>query len=273
MARFDLRTPQFLNAGFPRVNGVVAGTVTVDSIWSDVRFHDADLLDGGWSSTPVSRFKGGGKARRWARRTSSWTSTPPRSPFGDDAGPVVSANSPSRFVQRNAAEGTVGDLAVTADLVGDAGRSPTDSSTKAPRHGALARGQVTDWTSAARCSSPGAPTAASTDDSPWNWKATRWRICSVRRSCSPTARWWTASGCSRDRQACISMMGWSWTRFGSSPSPACSRRAADWASWRREWTRCDSVAWQTRSAGSGATSRGDRRGNRARPCLGRGHHR
>ncbi len=39
----DLRTLQFLNKNFPRLNGTVAGTAVLDSSWLDIRFHDAQL--------------------------------------------------------------------------------------------------------------------------------------------------------------------------------------------------------------------------------------
>lgn len=39
----DLRTLQYLNKSFPRVNGTVYGTAVLDSSWLDVRFHDAQL--------------------------------------------------------------------------------------------------------------------------------------------------------------------------------------------------------------------------------------
>jgi translocation and assembly module TamB len=41
--RLDLRTLQFLNPNFPRVNGIVSGEATLDSSWLDVRFRDAAI--------------------------------------------------------------------------------------------------------------------------------------------------------------------------------------------------------------------------------------
>src|ERR1019366_1563435 len=43
LARFDRRTARFLSEGFPRLTGVIAGQATLDSIWTDVRFRDADI--------------------------------------------------------------------------------------------------------------------------------------------------------------------------------------------------------------------------------------
>ncbi len=39
----DLRTPQFVLPDFPRLRGIVSGTATLDSVWNDVRFSDADV--------------------------------------------------------------------------------------------------------------------------------------------------------------------------------------------------------------------------------------
>ncbi|MGI9090812.1 MAG: translocation/assembly module TamB domain-containing protein [Gemmatimonadaceae bacterium] len=43
VASLDLRTLQYLNKNFPRLNGTVYGTAVLDSSWLDVRFHDAQL--------------------------------------------------------------------------------------------------------------------------------------------------------------------------------------------------------------------------------------
>ena len=54
--RLDLRTLQFLNPAFPRVNGYVQGSATLDSSWLDVRFRDAQLahFDGPGEPTRVT---------------------------------------------------------------------------------------------------------------------------------------------------------------------------------------------------------------------------
>lgn len=60
VARFDLRTAQYLNPEFPSLRGTIAGTARLDSIWTDVRFSNADLLhrDG---PGPLSRVTGAGR--------------------------------------------------------------------------------------------------------------------------------------------------------------------------------------------------------------------
>jgi hypothetical protein len=56
----DLRTLQYLNSNFPRLNGTVSGTATLDSAWLDVRFRDAQLVhrDG---DGPESHVSGNGR--------------------------------------------------------------------------------------------------------------------------------------------------------------------------------------------------------------------
>jgi hypothetical protein len=56
----DLRTLQYLNPEFPRLNGTVSGSAILDSVWLDVRFHDAQLAhrDG---DGPESRVAGNGR--------------------------------------------------------------------------------------------------------------------------------------------------------------------------------------------------------------------
>lgn len=60
VARFDLRTAQFLNPGFPRLQGSVSGTARLDSVWTDLRFSHSDVLhhDG---PGPPSRVTGTGR--------------------------------------------------------------------------------------------------------------------------------------------------------------------------------------------------------------------
>ncbi len=41
--RLDLRTPRYVNPLFADLNGIVSGTMTLDSIWTDVRFSNASL--------------------------------------------------------------------------------------------------------------------------------------------------------------------------------------------------------------------------------------
>lgn len=58
--RFDLETMQFLNPTFPRLDGWISGRATLDSVWTDVRFREADLTHH-FGEEPPSRFTGSGR--------------------------------------------------------------------------------------------------------------------------------------------------------------------------------------------------------------------
>src|ERR1019366_4343755 len=127
IARFDLRTPQALNAAFPRLNGVVSGEATLDSVWTDVRFRDADITHRDGDSTPPSRFKGDGRVTLGGENVGfdlavaalppsltplarSWPGLPLR---GEYTGPLRLRDDITYF-------------SATADLTGDAGRVQLD---------------------------------------------------------------------------------------------------------------------------------------------------
>lgn len=57
---FDLRTMQFLNPAFPRIFGLVSGTARLDSVWTDLRFRNADVTHRFEDGEP-SRFIGNGR--------------------------------------------------------------------------------------------------------------------------------------------------------------------------------------------------------------------
>jgi translocation and assembly module TamB len=57
--RLDLRTPQFVLPDFPRLHGIVRGTAVLDSMWSDVRFRDADITHTDGPGSP-DRITGSG---------------------------------------------------------------------------------------------------------------------------------------------------------------------------------------------------------------------
>jgi translocation and assembly module TamB len=60
IAQLDLRTPRFVNPNFAEVNGVVRGTMRLDSLWYDARFSRADLEHVDGPGQP-SRFIGSGR--------------------------------------------------------------------------------------------------------------------------------------------------------------------------------------------------------------------
>lgn len=126
LQQLDLRTLQFLDSDFPRLDGTLAGTARVDSSWLDARFSEADVThrDG---DAPPSRLRGTGRLTWGADRVSyeldaaalplSFTALAqsfPETPWrGEASGPLR-------------VRGSLADLFVTADLVGEAGRVETD---------------------------------------------------------------------------------------------------------------------------------------------------
>jgi translocation and assembly module TamB len=56
----DLRSIQYLFPAFPRLQGTIAGTATLDSVWTDVRFRNADITHRDGPGTP-SHFTGSGR--------------------------------------------------------------------------------------------------------------------------------------------------------------------------------------------------------------------
>lgn len=121
VAQLDLRTLVYLNPNFPRVTGIVSGKATLDSLWLDVRFRDADLTHRDGPGEPT-RATGSGRVTIGEKYTSydlalntqplsfttlalSYPSLPLR---GSYQGPLR-------------VQGTVDDLAVTTELTGPGG--------------------------------------------------------------------------------------------------------------------------------------------------------
>lgn len=143
VASLDLRTAQALDPDFPRLNGEVRGTARLDSLWGDVRFSQADLThrDG---DSPESRLRGDGRLAwedgpvRWevegaalplsfTALARSFTAFPLRGEFN---GPISSA-------------GSIGDLVLVGDLLGEAGRIETDLRIDAEAPGSRLVGRAT----------------------------------------------------------------------------------------------------------------------------------
>jgi translocation and assembly module TamB len=145
LAQLDLRTLQALDTAFVRLNGIVAGTAVLDSMWLDVRFRDADIThrDG---DAPASHFKGSGRVTSGENDmtydlslaalplslTTIARSFPELPVRGEYSGPLR-------------VKGKTSDLTVVADLVGDAGRLEVDGSfdVQYPGYRATSRGGVT----------------------------------------------------------------------------------------------------------------------------------
>jgi translocation and assembly module TamB len=129
VARFDPRTPRALNPEFPVLGGIVRGHATLDSLWTDVRVRDADIVhqDGAAGVADATRLTGGGRitlADEFIRydldlqaRPLSFTTLAASYPAlplrGSFAGPLR-------------VRGTLADLEVVGDLTGEAGRLAVD---------------------------------------------------------------------------------------------------------------------------------------------------
>ena len=138
--RLDLRTLTFLNPGFPRIGGTVAGRAVLDSSWLDVRFRDADLTHVDGPAAP-SRATGSGRVT-WGERfmtydlaldlqplslTTLARSYPALPLRGTVAGPLR-------------ATGTAEALAVATTLAGEAGTLSFDGTVDAYEPAYAARG-------------------------------------------------------------------------------------------------------------------------------------
>ena len=144
--RFDLRTAQFPSEGFPRLNGIVSGTATLDSVWTDVRIRDADVTHTDGDSTPPSRFKGDGRVTLGGANVgfdiavaalpislNTIARSRPGLPFrGEYSGPMR-------------LQGDITDFSANVDLTGDAGRLQLEGrfDAVAPGYRAFMRGSVT----------------------------------------------------------------------------------------------------------------------------------
>lgn len=121
--QLDLRTLQFLVPTFPKLNGMVAGRAILDSLWTDVRFREADIThtDG---SGPATRLLGAGRvtfadaytAYDVALNAQPFSFTTFSRAYTDSHIPLQGEYSgPMRLF------GTTQDLAVTTQLQGPAG--------------------------------------------------------------------------------------------------------------------------------------------------------
>ena len=121
IATLDLRTIQYLFASFPRLQGTVSGTATLDSSWLDTRFHNANLVhhDG---NLPISHFTGDGRVTQ-APKFTAFDVTLQAQPlsFTTFAHSYPGLAFRGNFSGPLRIRGTMDDLDVTANLSGDAG--------------------------------------------------------------------------------------------------------------------------------------------------------
>lgn len=143
--RLDLRTLQFLNPAFPRLNGIVAGRATLDSSWLDVRFRGADLTHR-FGDTPASRLTGAGRVT-FGEQVTTYDVALNAQPlsFVTFARAYAGGRIPLRGEYQGPLriQGTTSDLALSTELVGTSGtiaydgRVDADSAGGYGAHGSL----------------------------------------------------------------------------------------------------------------------------------------
>ncbi|MGQ0764561.1 MAG: translocation/assembly module TamB domain-containing protein [Gemmatimonadota bacterium] len=119
----DLATLQFLEESFPRLDGAISGRATLDSVWTDVRFHSADITHR-FGDNPPSRFTGSGRATL-GDEFITWDVALDAQPLDltttGKAWPELELTQRGEFRGSLRAEGTAADLALSFALRGAAG--------------------------------------------------------------------------------------------------------------------------------------------------------
>ena len=146
--QFDLRTAQFLNSDFPRLNGLVSGNGVVDSIWTDLRFRDAEIVHRDGDDAAPSKFKGGGRLTL-GEKNISFDVSAAALPLSMSSVAQSYPSLPLRGLFNGSVrvKGTADDLALIADLTGDAGRLQMDAllDLLPPGYRAVARGALSQF--------------------------------------------------------------------------------------------------------------------------------
>lgn len=145
VAQLDLRTLQFLNPNFPRLNGIVSGTATLDSVWLDTRFRNADLTHRDGPGEPT-RATGSGRVTIGDKFTSYdlALNTQPLS-FTTLAHAYKEVAIPLRgsYAGPLRIQGNIDDLSVTTELTGPGGTISYDGRVDAYPVNYSARGTLT----------------------------------------------------------------------------------------------------------------------------------
>jgi translocation and assembly module TamB len=143
VAQLDLRTLVYLNKNFPRVTGIVSGTATLDSVWLDVRFRNADLTHRDGPAEPT-RATGSGRVTLGNTFTSYdlALNTQPLS-FTTLARSYPSLPLRGSYQGPLRIQGTVDDLALTTELTGPGGTLSYDGRIDAYPKTYAAKGTLT----------------------------------------------------------------------------------------------------------------------------------
>jgi translocation and assembly module TamB len=143
VSQLDLRTLVYLNPNFPRVTGIVSGTATLDSLWLDVRFRNADLTHRDGPGEPT-RATGSGRVTLGDKFTSYDLAleTQPLS-FTTLARSYPSLPLRGSYQGPLRVQGTIDDLAVTTELTGPGGTLSYDGRVDAYPTTYAAKGTLT----------------------------------------------------------------------------------------------------------------------------------
>ncbi len=159
VATLDLRTLQFLNKNFPRLNGTVSGTAVLDSSWLDVRFHDAQLThrDG---DGPESHVSGNGRVT-WGDKYLTYDLDLQAQPLAFETLRKSYVNLPLRESLSGPirVQGQSPDLRFTTSLSGDGGTLAFDGRVDMdpPVYGAHGTGSVASANLSALLGNPSLP--------------------------------------------------------------------------------------------------------------------
>lgn len=145
-SRIDLRTPRYLFPDFPRLKGTISGTATLDSVWTDVRFRDADLThrDGPGLS---SHFTGSGRVT-YGEEAIAFDVDLEASPLSltmlARSYPMLKLRGP--YAGSIRAQGTLADMSLALSLAGAGGRMAVDGrfDFSEPGYAARATGSVAE---------------------------------------------------------------------------------------------------------------------------------
>ena len=136
----DLRTPRYLFPDFPRLAGTISGTATLDSVWTDVRFRDADLTHHDGPGLP-SHFTGSGRVT-YGEEAIAFDVDLQASPLSlttlARSYPMLELRGPYDGSIR--AQGTLGDMSLALSLVGAGGQMAVDGHFDFAEPGYAARG-------------------------------------------------------------------------------------------------------------------------------------
>ena len=142
-SQLDLRTLVYLNKNFPRVTGIVSGTATLDSLWFDVRFKNADLTHRDGPAEPT-RATGSGRVTI-GEKFVSYDLALNTQPISFTTLSLSYPSLPLRGAYKGPLriQGTIDDLEVTTELTGPAGTFGYDGQVDAFPKTYAAKGTLT----------------------------------------------------------------------------------------------------------------------------------